>query len=148
MKQEDNTLILTVGLPRIGKSTWAKSTGYPIVNPDSIRLAMHGQPFIAEAEGLVWEIARIMVRSLFINDSPIVILDACNVTEALRASWIRREWKTYYKVFPRLPDLCMQRARDLGQTHLFDAIEHMEKKYQPLNAVEEQYLWQGVLQNF
>jgi len=35
-------LILTVGLPRSGKSTWAAKKGFPIVSPDAIRLAMHG----------------------------------------------------------------------------------------------------------
>ncbi len=32
-----NRLILTVGLPRSGKTTWALEQGWPIVNPDSIR---------------------------------------------------------------------------------------------------------------
>ena len=35
-------LIVMVGLPRSGKTTWARKQGYPIVNPDSIRLAFHG----------------------------------------------------------------------------------------------------------
>ncbi|KKK82651.1 hypothetical protein LCGC14_2801230, partial [marine sediment metagenome] len=46
-------LILTVGLPRSGKSTWARKQGHPIVNPDSIRLALYGEPFIEEAEPMI-----------------------------------------------------------------------------------------------
>lgn len=42
-------LILTIGLPRSGKSTWAKQQGCPVVNPDSIRLALHGKAYIQEA---------------------------------------------------------------------------------------------------
>lgn len=136
-----NTLILTVGLPRIGKSTWARSTGYPVVNPDSIRLALHGQPFVREAEGIVWEITRIMVRSLFLYDNPIVILDSCNFTEALRRTWVSPAWETRYKVFPFLPDLCLERADELGQTHLISPIESMVARYQPLTVVEEAFVW-------
>jgi predicted kinase len=33
-------LILTVGLPRSGKTTWAKQQGVPMVNRDAIRLAL------------------------------------------------------------------------------------------------------------
>ena len=38
-------IIVTVGLPRSGKTTWAREQGYPIVNPDSIRLSLHGKRF-------------------------------------------------------------------------------------------------------
>ncbi|GAF94425.1 unnamed protein product, partial [marine sediment metagenome] len=59
-------LILTVGLPRSGKTTWARKQGIPMVNPDSIRLALHGKAFIEEAEPMIWTIAKYMVRALFI----------------------------------------------------------------------------------
>src|SRR5258706_417694 len=54
-----NTLIVMVGLPWSGKSTWAREQGnWPIVCPDEIRFALHGQRFIAEAEPWVWTIAK------------------------------------------------------------------------------------------
>lgn len=52
------TLVLMVGLPRSGKSTIARSGRVPIVSPDAIRLALHGQPFIASAEPTVWATAK------------------------------------------------------------------------------------------
>ena len=84
---ETKTLILTVGLPRSGKSTWARQQGHPIVNPDSIRLALHGRPFIAEAESFVWAIAKTMVRALFSAGHNTVIVDATNTTRKRRDEW-------------------------------------------------------------
>jgi hypothetical protein len=59
-------LILTCGLPRSGKSTWARGQGVPVVNPDSVRLALHGQVYRKESENMVWAIAETMIRALFI----------------------------------------------------------------------------------
>ena len=78
------TLTLTVGLPQSGKSTWAMQQGVPVVNPDSIRLAIHGQPFIGDAEPFVWATARTMVNAMFIAGHQHVILDATNTTRKRR----------------------------------------------------------------
>lgn len=67
-------LLVTVGLPRSGKSTWAKQQGAPVVNPDAIRLALHGQAFLQEAEPLVWVMAKYMVEALFLAGHSTVIL--------------------------------------------------------------------------
>src|SRR5260370_7295250 len=58
-------LILTVGLPMSGKTTWARSTGHPIVNPDSIRLAIHGQRFYGPCEPFVWAVTYTIVNPSF-----------------------------------------------------------------------------------
>ena len=92
-------LILTVGLPRSGKTTWAKKMNFPIVNPDSIRLALHGNQFITEAEPMVWEIAKYMVKSLFLAGHNTVILDATNTTVKKRKEWLSKEYDCYFKVF-------------------------------------------------
>ena len=39
---------------RSGKTTWARQQGVPIVNPDAIRPALHGQRFEPRAESVVW----------------------------------------------------------------------------------------------
>ena len=59
------TLILTVGLPRSGKTTWAKKTGLPIVNRDAIRIALHGQAYIQDAEEMITAFEWYMVKALF-----------------------------------------------------------------------------------
>lgn len=94
----DKTLILMVGLPRSGKTTRAhRIAGDPhnnaaIVNPDAIRKALHGHPYIQSAEPHVWAIAHTMVDALFLAGHTTVILDACNNTRKRRDEWRHGLW--------------------------------------------------------
>ena len=81
------TLLLTIGLPRSGKSTWAIEKGYPIVNRDSIRFAIGGSIRYFEEEERVSEIEKIMVISLFKAGHDHVIIDATHLKEKYRQEW-------------------------------------------------------------
>ena len=129
---EEIILILTVGLPRSGKSTWAKTQGVPIVNPDAIRLALTGQAFRAESENFVWAIARCMVESLFGAGHTTVILDATNTTTARRDMWFSETWTRQYKVFDTPVDVCIQRAIDGKRMDLIPVIKRMQSLYEPV----------------
>ncbi len=136
-----NILIMTVGLPRSGKSTWAATQNAPVVNPDSIRLAIHGQPFISSAEPYVWATAKTMVRSLFIAGHETVILDATNTTKARRDQWKSSQWERMFCVFDTDKDTCILRAHETGSTlehieGLIGAIERMNDEYEPLDSDE------------
>ena len=124
-----NKLIMTVGLPRSGKSTWAKEQseefGCPIVNPDSIRLALYGQPFIAEGETMVWAIAKYMVTSLFLAGHTTVILDATNTTKKRRDEWLNPLWECEFKYFDTPQDVCIERAKSIGRVDLVYVIKQM-----------------------
>lgn len=134
-------LICTVGLPRCGKSTWAKTTNWPMVNPDSIRLGLHNHSFIGEAEDFVWAIAKVMVRSLFITGHDIVVLDATNTLIERRNNWRSVKWETKFKLFdPFLQkysrDTCLSRTEDVG---LIKAINKMADNWQSLCPEELQF---------
>lgn len=138
------TLILTVGLPQSGKSHWAKQQGHPIVNPDSIRLGLHGKPFIGQAEPFVWAIAKVMVRALFLAGHDTVIVDATNTTRKRREDWKSRDWQRKFQVFggPESKELCLQRAKVTceDEKHLVGlcgAIERMAEKWEPVSAEEQ-----------
>lgn len=123
-------LIMTIGLPRCGKSTWAKQQKLPIVNPDSIRLAMHGQRFCAKAEPFVWATAFIMTESLFLAGHDVVILDATNTNEERRNEWSRRFPEEEYEIIPVkfidvTKEVCIERAKASGQEDLIPVIERM-----------------------
>lgn len=128
-------LIMTVGLPRSGKSTWAKSTGYPMVNPDSIRLALHGIAYEKKAEKFVWAIAETMIRSLFIAGHENVILDATNTTaeRQLAYEYLTEELDIciWYKVFMTHAVECMVRADQGGRYELIPVIQRMAKQFEP-----------------
>lgn len=128
MDKDKNLLIMTVGLPRSGKSTWAKYQGSPIVNPDSIRLALHGQPFIPEAEGVVWETAYLMTKALFIAGHHTVIIDATNITAHLRDVWEKKfpDCEYVYRFFNADKETCIDRAITDGKEYLVPVIERMD----------------------
>jgi len=124
----NKTLILTVGLPRSGKSTWSKKSGYPIVNPDSIRLALYNRPFIKECEPMVWTITRYMIKSLFIAGHEIVVLDATNLKKTDRIKWISKDWECQYQYFDTSAKVCIERALDGGKEYLIDVINRMDSQ--------------------
>lgn len=140
----ENVLILTVGLPRSGKTTWAldhsRRCGVPVVNPDSIRLALHGQAYVPEAEPFVWAIAKTMVRALFLAGHPTVIVDATNGTRKRRDDWKSSKWATQFKVFSTDKDECIRRADATNRADLIPVIERMDAECQPLEADESPYL--------
>jgi len=118
-------LILTMGLPRSGKSTWALSTGYPIVNRDAIRIALHGQAFILQAEAMVTAIEEYMVRSLFQAGHKTVIVDATHLKEKYRKRWEYGPWEIRIEKFDTSVEECIQRAKDSNREDLIPIIEKM-----------------------
>jgi len=127
-----NILIMTVGLPQSGKSTWARSQIFPIVCPDSIRLGLHGHQFVSQAEPFVWAIAKVMVRSLFLSGHGTVILDATNVTKKRRDDWVSESWTRTFKEFRTSKEICVERALKTFAGHdnldgVLAAIDRMSK---------------------
>ena len=126
-------LILTVGLPKSGKSTYARQfwNQVPIVCPDEIRLALHGQRFVAAAEPFVWAIAHVMVEALFRAGHPQVVLDATNTTRKRRAEWLSDRWQTSVRVIDTPAAVCLERARREGDDEIVPIIERMAEQYEP-----------------
>lgn len=133
---EPKVLIATVGLPRSGKSTWARTQAYPIVCPDEIRTALHGHRFAAEAEPFVWAIVRVMIRALFGAGHQFVILDACNSTRKRRDEWVSSEWALRFKQFETDEETCFNRAEAAGDTEICPIIASMNAKFETLDPDE------------
>ena len=136
-RQHEKILICTVGLPRSGKTYWSRRQAYPVVNPDSIRLALHGLRYAANAEPFVWAIARLMVRSLFLAGHRTVILDATNTTRKRRDEWQSLEWGTFFKVFDTPKQECLRRAE--GDAEILPVIERMAAQWEPLGDDERRW---------
>ncbi len=139
----DKTLVLMVGLPRAGKTTWVKNFHWTfdgctaIVCPDEIRKALDCYPFVAEMEPKVWEIARVMVKALFGAGHDVVFLDATNVTRTRRAEWWSAEWKTLHRYVDTPREVCIRRAREEGREDLVDVINRMADSFEAFGAGEE-----------
>jgi predicted kinase len=131
-------LLATVGLPRCGKSTWARNQsnrwGYPIVNPDAVRLAVTGQRFVKEAEPVVWMVVKYMIPALFSAGHDVVILDATNVTHARRDQFLSKDWSPYVRIFDTPSSVCKERAIATQQFDLLPIIDSMAADWQEPSA--------------
>jgi len=125
-----------VGLPRSGKTTRARQMGYPIVNPDSIRLALHGQRFAGLAEPFVWAIAKCMVRALFLAGHDMVVLDATNNSRKRRDEWKSRDWVRIFDCVTTSAAVCRERAYAENDTEILAVIDRMELEKQPIEPDE------------
>ena len=139
---DEDKLIMLVGLPRSGKSTWAKKKMHPIVNPDAVRLAVHGQPYIQESEQLVWAIVHYMVKALFGAGHNRVVLDATNTTRKRRDMWKSSNWRREFVVFDTPASVCLERVSAGGPNSegLRGAIERMAEQYEPVGEDEGEIL--------
>ena len=91
----EKILILMMGLPRSGKSTVAATLrvtipNSAIVEPDAVRLAMHGERYIEAAEHYVWATSYTMAEALFRAGTDCVIVDSTNMNAGARKNWLRR----------------------------------------------------------
>lgn len=137
------TLVMMVGLPRSGKSTICREVfnNNPIVSPDAIRIALHGQAFIPTAEQIVWTIAKYMVAALFEAGHDVVVLDDTNTTKQRRDQWKDRRWKRVFHTVNASKELCIQRALDNNDIALADVIEKMHASYEEA-TVDELSSWE------
>lgn len=133
---EAKVLVATVGLPRSGKSTWARSQSYPIVCPDEIRTALHGHRFIAEAEPFIWAICKVMVRSLFGAGHQFVILDATNITRKRRDEWRSSEWALRFKYIDTPASVCHERAEAENDSSIHPIIADQAERLELLGEDE------------
>ncbi len=143
------TLIVTVGLPRSGKSTWSLETSKqlkcPIVNPDAVRLAVHQTRFMKSAEPTVWMVTQYMVRALFHAGHNTVILDATNTTKARRKFWLDEceqgfygdDARVMFAVFDTPALECQDRAIADNMLDLVPVIDAMDGRFEPLDPETE-----------
>jgi predicted kinase len=136
-------LHVTVGLPRSGKTTWARSTGFPIVNPDSVRLALHGQRFLGMAEPMVWAVTFAMVESLRLAGHEDIVVDATNVSAKRRKEWTDRYGPDVrWKVINTPAEECIRRALADPDPYyareIIPVIERMAREWDFARSPEEQ----------
>lgn len=132
--------IVLTGLPRSGKSTKASALRDEvkgvIVSRDSVRLALHGTPFIRALEEEVRNITRLLVRSLILSGHHSIIIDECNLCDERLSVFISDcvkgfdfEYEIEYIHCDTTVDVCKERAITTGQPWLLTVIDEMQKEY-------------------
>ena len=103
MHMENHELIILIGIPGSGKSTWAaryasEHPGVLVVSSDGIRAELTGteEYLHPELDGKVFSIVRERVRTGILEHD--VIVDATNIHP--------RDWRTYRKLCPEGTVVC------------------------------------------
>lgn len=127
-------LIVMVGLPGSGKSTYAESNFRHIVSPDRIRMDEFGVEFDPEIEPEVWDLAFARVRERLARRD-VVCFDATSVSRRRRAAlldlaavagapavavWVRTA-----------PEEAWRRNQERGRTVPLEAFENLVAAFQP-----------------
>ena len=135
---KEDTLIATVGLPRAGKTTWIEKMhdkhGWPVIEVDAFRYAIHGSHYNKQAEPMVWNHVRIATRALFGGHHDVVVLDGTMITEERRSEFSDESFQVAFKEFHTTPETCIERAEMTDQEYLVPVIKRMEKIRDPLGV--------------
>ncbi|MDD2230757.1 MAG: AAA family ATPase [Candidatus Cloacimonetes bacterium] len=130
---------IMMGIPCSGKSTMARDMmdEYVVINPDNVRLALHGQAFVPSAEQFIWATVDLMARTL-LKTGHNVLIDATNTMEMRRLPWAKmaKEFHAEFTIFRVLTSLeeCLQRNEEIGRmdpaviTRMYKQIEEPDTK--------------------
>jgi len=108
-------LIVTVGLPRSGKSTWARQSGFVVVDRDEVGRALikydeRTNPFCLSKWEKLFDFMLIMIDALFAAGHNTIVLDYSNIIKQYRDAWKSDEWETEYRVFTASKEECLRRT--------------------------------------
>lgn len=123
-----NKLILTVGFPRSGKTTWALQQRHPVVNRDAIRKALHDHDYIQSAEDMVSAIEIYMVKALFLAGHTTVIVDSTHLRSKYIDRWSYGNWDLQTRVFHTSAETCIERAKADERPELIPIILKMAER--------------------
>jgi len=135
MEQTKEALIL-VGLPRGGKSTWARKQGLPIVDPDGLRMVLGGKKHCPEHDKEVWRIAPIMLAALFEAGHDKVIVDSTSLTRARRMLFASPNWKQTFIMHLTPLKTCEENCRRLGQEEIIPHLARKAEGFEPISQEE------------
>jgi predicted kinase len=139
-------IILTIGLPGSGKSTYVNNnfigikSGYQILCLDDIRLAM-GDVFNRKTEDIIIAMHNIMARAFMERELPIVI-DSTNISKKVVSYWQELADEYGYNmrgIFFDIPiEECMRRKCDTNKLTI-EVYERMYKQLEELRPGMENY---------
>jgi predicted kinase len=133
-------IVVLVGLPGSGKSTWLARNGGGGISSDAIRGLLADDEGDRTINGRVFQTVRYLLRQRLEIGRPVTAIDATNLTRAERAPYIAMG-KSYgcevEAVFFDIPlEVCRERNRRRERAVSVEALARMARKLKP-PAVEE-----------
>ncbi len=128
-------VILAIGLPGSGKSSWFKRHSISPLSSDLLRSLLFDDPTEQRFQDLVFSNLRSMLKARLIARRPMNYVDATNLTSHDRRGWIKLAQDYGYEVqavFFDVPlDVCLERNRKRERVVSEDVMRRMAAKQKP-----------------
>jgi len=126
------TVVLAIGLPGSGKSSWFKRHNITPLSSDLLRALLFDDPTEQRFQDLVFSNLRSMLKARLIARRPVNYVDATNLTPHERHGWIKLAKDYGYEVqavFFDVPvEVCLERNRRRDRVVPEDAMRRMAGK--------------------
>lgn len=133
-------VVLTIGLPGSGKSTWYKRRGITPLSSDLLRTILFDNITEQRYQHLVFSTLRSLLRARLIAKMPWNYVDATNLSPHERKQWIKMAKGFGYEVqavFFDVPlEVCMERNRRRERVVPEDVMQRMASKLKPPTFAE------------
>ena len=128
-------VVLTIGLPGSGKTTWFKRRGVMPLSSDMLRNILFDDITEQRYQGLVFSTLRSLLRARLIAKMPWNYVDATNLSPHERRQWIKMAKSFGYDVqavFFDVPfEVCMERNSRRERVVSEDAMKKMAERLSP-----------------
>jgi predicted kinase len=128
-------VVLTIGLPGSGKTTWFKRRGVTPLSSDLLRSLLFDDITEQRWQGLVFSTLRSLLRARLIAKMPWNYVDATNLSPHERRQWIKMAKSFGYDVqavFFDVPfEICMERNNRRERTVSDDVMKKMAERLRP-----------------
>ena len=128
-------VVLAIGLPGSGKSSWFKRHNITPLSSDMVRAMLFDDPTEQRFQDLVFSNLRSMLKARLIARRPLNYLDATNLTPHERQGWIKLAQDYGYEVqavFFDVPvEVCLERNRRRERNVPDDVMRRMAAKLRP-----------------
>jgi predicted kinase len=134
-KQPKGAVVLSIGLPGSGKSTWFKRHNILPLSSDMVRILLFDDVTEQRYQDLVFSTLRSMLRARLLARRPWNYLDATNLSAHERRSWVKLAHDFGYEVhavfFDVPPEVCMERNQRRERNVPEDVMQRMAAKLRP-----------------
>ena len=128
-------VVLTIGLPGSGKTTWYKRRGVTPLSSDLLRNILFDDITEQRYQGLVFSTLRSLLRARLIAKMPWNYVDATNLSPHERRQWIKMSKSFGYEVQAVFFDVplavCMERNSKRERVVTDDVMQKMAERLRP-----------------